>query len=84
MILAVSRHGPGPPKREKHPGSWRQPGERVGGAHQLAAAVGAALDLDLALGEPLRPDQDLPGDADQVGGREFRDLKDTSKFTMLV
>src|SRR5437588_6507511 len=38
----------------------------------LARTVAAPLDLELALGEALRPDQDLPGDTDQVGGREFR------------
>ena len=38
----------------------------------LARTVAAPLDLELALGEALRPDQNLPGDADQVGGGEFR------------
>ena len=51
--------------------SWRQPVDRIDKAEQLAAAVGPPLDLDLALGEPFRPDQDLPGNADQVGGGEF-------------
>src|SRR3569623_306231 len=39
--------------------------------HHLAAAVGALFDLDLALGETLRPDQNLPRNTDQVGGGEF-------------
>src|SRR5205085_6590292 len=38
----------------------------------LARTVAAPLDLELALGEALRPDQDLPRDTDQVGGRELR------------
>src|SRR5437764_9510487 len=38
----------------------------------LARTVAAPLDLELALGEALRPDQNLPGDTDQVGGRELR------------
>src|SRR5262249_19829000 len=44
----------------------------VGRAHQLAAAVGAPLHLHLALGQPFRPDQDLPRNADEIGAREFR------------
>src|SRR3569623_1764453 len=39
--------------------------------HHLAAAGGALFDLDLALGETLRPDQNLPRNTDQVGGGEF-------------
>src|SRR5947207_3527020 len=46
--------------------------DRVGRRKQLAAAVGTAFQLDLALRQPLRPHQDLPGNADQVGRREFR------------
>src|SRR5215813_13047302 len=53
------------------PVSSRPAPTRVGLAHELAAAVGALLDLDLALGKPLRPDQDLPRNANQVGGGEF-------------
>src|SRR5438876_5969251 len=41
-------------------------------AEILARTVAAPLDLELALGEALRPDQNLPGDTNQVGGREFR------------
>src|SRR5437764_13988745 len=41
-------------------------------AEILARTVAAPLDLELALGEALRPDQNLPRDADQVGGRELR------------
>ena len=37
----------------------------------LARPVAAPLQLTLALGQSLRPNQDLPGDADQVGGGEF-------------
>src|SRR5580704_12731599 len=49
----------------------RKPFQRVGRTHELAAAVGAQLDFDLALGEPLRPNQDLKRNADQVGGGEL-------------
>src|SRR5258708_34594714 len=49
-----------------------EPLQRVGGAHELAAAVGAALDLDSALRKPLGPDQDLIRNADEFGGGEFR------------
>src|ERR1700760_1207262 len=38
----------------------------------LARAIGAALEFDLAFGKPLRSHHDLPGNADQVGAREFR------------
>ena len=41
-------------------------------AEILARTVAAPLDLELALGESLRTNQNLPGNADQVGGREFR------------
>src|SRR3954469_11706937 len=40
-------------------------------AEILARTVAAPLDLELALGEALRPDENLPGNTDQVGGREF-------------
>src|SRR5215470_14138864 len=43
----------------------------VSWAHVLARAVGSPLYLDLAFGKPLRADQNLPGDADQVGACEF-------------
>src|SRR3954452_20725936 len=70
-ILAVS--GPArPPQASTATSSRRQPLDRIGGAHQFAAAVGALLDLDLALGKAFRPDQNLPGNADEVGGRELR------------
>jgi len=60
------------PKQGRRPCSWRQSFDCIGRAHQLAAAVSPLLDLDLALGKPFRPDQDLPGNADEVGGSEFR------------
>ena len=41
-------------------------------AQQLAGAVGAPLHSTLPSARPFGPDQDLPGHADQVGGREFR------------
>src|SRR4029078_2921742 len=41
-------------------------------AEILARTVAAPLDLEFALGEALRPNQNLPGDADQVGGPELR------------
>src|SRR5215207_10102744 len=41
-------------------------------AEILARTVAAPLDLKLALGEAFRPDQNLPGDPDQVGGGELR------------
>jgi len=47
-------------------------GHGVVGRHEFPLAVGSALDLDLAFSQPPRADQDLPRDADQVGGREFR------------
>src|ERR1700722_17800257 len=40
--------------------------------HEFPLPVGATFDLDLALGKPPRPHQDLPGNTDQVSGREFR------------
>src|SRR5664279_4670677 len=40
-------------------------------AQILAAAVAAALEFELAFGEALGADQNLPGNADQVGGGEF-------------
>src|SRR5690349_21254394 len=40
-------------------------------AEVLARAVAAPLDLELALGKALGADQNLPGNADQVGGGEF-------------
>src|SRR5437868_5337271 len=40
-------------------------------AEILARTVAAPLDLELALSEALRPHQNLPGDADQVGGGKF-------------
>src|SRR5262249_58358069 len=49
-----------------------QPLGCIGLAHELAAAVHPLLDLDLVLSEALRPDEDLPGDANEVGGGEFR------------
>ena len=63
---------PGRPRPARRTSSRRQPLDRIGGAHQFAAAVGALLDLDLALGKAFRPDQNLPGNADEVGGRELR------------
>ncbi len=51
--------------------SLRQQIQRRRRGHHLAVAAGAFLDLDLALGEPARADQHLPGNADQVGGGEF-------------
>src|SRR5665213_4481155 len=49
-----------------------QAGNGIGGRHEFPSAVSAPLHLDLALREPPRPHQDLPGDADEVGGGEFR------------
>ena len=34
-------------------------------------SVGAPLQFDRAVGQPLRPDQDLPRNADQISGGEF-------------
>src|SRR5947199_8847606 len=50
----------------------RYPRHHFRRAEILARTVAAPLDLELALGEALRPDQNLPGDTDQVGGRELR------------
>src|SRR3954452_17948460 len=44
--------------------------DRVRRRHGLAGAVTSPLELDLAVGEPFRPDHDLPGNADQVGRGE--------------
>src|SRR6266568_631439 len=46
--------------------------DRIGRAHQLAAAISPLLELDFASGKPFRPYQDLPGNADQIGAGEFR------------
>src|SRR5207244_5209601 len=49
-------------------------GDLVTGVQTCAlpiSAVGATLELDLALGEAPRTDQHLPGDADQVHGCEL-------------
>src|SRR5260370_31199060 len=50
----------------------RQAIKRVGRGQQLAAAVGAAFEFNLALRKPLWPDQYLPRNTDQVGADEFR------------
>jgi mono/diheme cytochrome c family protein len=42
-------------------------------AEILARTVAATLDFELALGEALRPNQNLPGDADQVLGFDAGD-----------
>ena len=39
---------------------------------QTLALAGAALQLDLAVGQALRADDDLPGQADQIHGGELR------------
>ena len=49
----------------------RQPRRHVGERQHLPLARRAALQLDLALGEAARADDDLPGQADQVGGGEL-------------
>src|SRR4051794_32217379 len=49
-----------------------KPRHDVGNRQELALARGAALELDLALGEALRADEDLPRRADEVGGCELR------------
>src|SRR4029079_3502573 len=46
-------------------------GHRFRRAEDLARAVAAPLDLELALGKALGADQNLPGNAYQVGGGEF-------------
>src|ERR1700758_1315582 len=43
----------------------------IGCGHVFARAVGTALDLDLAFGKALRPDHNLPGNAEQIGSSEF-------------
>src|SRR5882672_6705436 len=50
----------------------RYPRHHFHGAEILARTVATPLDLELALGKALRPDQNLPGDTDQVGGGKFR------------
>src|SRR5262245_62288620 len=66
-ILAVSSL-----LRRRKAASACQPLGYIGFGHELAAAVRPLLDLDLVLGEALRSNQDLPGDANEVGGGEFR------------
>src|SRR5262245_59133476 len=51
---------------------WRQAHDGVGRAHELAAVVRPLFDLDLALAQPLRPNQNLPGNSDQVGSCKLR------------
>src|SRR5215475_12406561 len=53
------------------PGLLSEPRYDIRGRHVLARTVAAPLELDLAFGDPLRSDHDLPGNADQVGGREL-------------
>src|SRR5262249_38625965 len=52
--------------------SSRQLIERIGRRHKLAATVGATFQLNFTLRKPLRPDQYLPRNADQVSGGKFR------------
>ena len=49
----------------------RQARDHIVERDEFRSAARPALQLDLALGEALRPDDDLPGDADQVGGGEL-------------
>ena len=50
----------------------RDPRHRFSRAEIFARAIAATLDLEFALSKAFRPDQNLPGDTDQIGGREFR------------
>src|SRR5690606_23640312 len=43
----------------------------VGNRYRMAFARSAVLDLDVAGGDAARPDDDLPGNAYEVGGGEF-------------
>src|SRR5579872_3415785 len=45
--------------------------QHFGGREIFARAIASPFDLELALGEPLRTDEDLPGNADQIGGGKF-------------
>ena len=49
----------------------RQPRRHVRERQHLPLAGRPALQLDLALGEAARADQDLPGQAEKVGGGEL-------------
>src|SRR5262245_25312356 len=49
-----------------------KPGHRFGRGEHGAAPVGAALQLDLPGSKPLRTNENLPRNADQIGGRELR------------
>src|SRR5215204_7627577 len=60
------------PDRTQRTASLRKERECIAGAKQLPTAVGAFLDLELALGKSLRPDQNLPGNADEIRRGEFR------------
>src|SRR6516162_9533255 len=53
------------------PGLLSEPRYDIRGRHVLARTVAAPLEFDLAFGDPLRSDHDLPGNADQVGSREL-------------
>ena len=61
-------------RRARSPRASAQPATSpdVGERSARGAPVAAALELDLALGEALRADDDLPGHADEVHGRELR------------
>src|SRR5439155_9998291 len=51
--------------------SGRKSLDRRRRGNQLAAVIGALLQLHLAFGETPWTDQDLPGNSDQVSGGEF-------------
>src|ERR1700758_3857050 len=65
---ALARHFP-PTPRWIISGELRQHFRR---AQILARAVGSALELEFSFGKALGADEDLPGNADQIGGCEFR------------
>src|SRR5262249_53893355 len=61
------------PKAQRHPTGplCAHADQRVGRREKFPRTVEAALDLDLALSKPARPDHDLPRNADKVSGGEF-------------
>src|SRR6185437_2955914 len=48
-----------------------EPGQEVSRREVFPRSVRAPLEFDLAFGKSLRPDHDLPGNTDEVAGREF-------------
>src|SRR6476660_10597713 len=59
------------PPRAVDNSSRDQPSDDIRRTQVLARPVAAPLEFDLSFGEPLRTDENLPGNTDQIGGGEF-------------